>query len=858
MPARESKDIAQLVVTGSSAGGIEALSALVHSLPKDFAAPIVTAQHLDPTAHSVLGDILSKQTTLPVRVVIASEKLVAGAVYVVPNNRNVRIVANTGIVAECREGIQPSVDLLFMTAAEAFQEGVIAVVLSGMGSDGAVGARAVKRNGGMVIIQDPKTAKFPSMPQSLPPTSVDIVARLEAIGPLLHDILKGTYLPSEPAERNLLRTLLAQIRDDIGLDFSNYKTPTIVRRVSRLMAATGCQSLAQYIDFLKAHPDEYQRLISTFLIKVTEFFRDTELFEALGKQVLPKLIEEAVKGKKELRIWSAGCATGEEAYSLAITISEAMARHKDELDVRIFATDLDNNAVSFARRGIYAADALKDVPPDLLAKYFVRNDGAFEVSKRIRSMTVFGQHDLAQRAPFPRIDLALCRNVLIYFTKELQHRALQLFAYSVRGDGYLALGKSESTTPLPHYFEIVDPKTKIYRRRGDRPSVHLTDVQQTFVAAEKRHVSPPPPLRPQVERRVHAAPNEQIGSMLMHSPIGIVMVDRHYDIQLINSAARDLLNIRGIAVGDDLVHLVETIPSHELRGAIDAAFRMETSESMHQELRIADTTSGEQRFLQLVCYANSPSGTAVLLVADATHFVVRRLETERELSERRDQMEQLEHRHELLQRDHAQLLAANKEMMDANTILREDNARLLESVEESESSTEEIETLNEEMQATNEELETLNEELQAKVEELKTTNDELEARTRELQFALTSQEGKSVGVDSERAGLDKVLNALNVPLIIIDGKGSIIFQNGTYKTSGPKRAEDLSFTSHEHKNVSLGDFVRLAHKKNGEWFVPGSDGARKKRFRVSAQPIGIGQGKTATLLTFLETDPAKD
>jgi PAS domain S-box-containing protein len=471
-----------LVVIGSSAGGIEALSTLVRSLPVAFLAPIVIAQHPDPTRTSHLAEILGRHTALQVRTVAERAPLEPGVILVVPTNRLVEISDRQVVVRpDGAHRPQPSVDLLFRSAARAFGERLIAVVLTGTGSVGAVGAREVTQAGGTVIIQNPDTAAFPGMPERLTPTTVDIVANLENIGSLLADLVSGAAMPALSEKDLTLAALLEELREQSGIDFGSYKTPTIMRRLQRRLVATGAENLPAYIRFLQIHPEEYQRLISSFLIKVTGFFRDPELFVYLREHVLPQLVADSRRRGNELRLWSAGCATGEEAYSLAIALAEVLGDDLERFGVRLFATDLDGEAVAFARRGIYPASALANLPADLVARYFAALDGEYEIKKRVRSLTVFGQHDLGRRAPFPRIDLVLCRNVLIYFTTELQKRALQLFAFSLRDGGYLILGKSESTSPLAELFGQEQPHLRVYQRHGDRlliPPARITDIPQ--------------------------------------------------------------------------------------------------------------------------------------------------------------------------------------------------------------------------------------------------------------------------------------------------------------------------------------------------------------------------------------------
>jgi two-component system CheB/CheR fusion protein len=637
------------------------------------------------------------------------------------------------------------VDRLFASAAEAYGEGLIAVVLTGAGSDGAEGARAVKLAGGTVIIQDPATARFPSMPQSLAPTTVDIIAKLEVMSQVLVDLASGTDTMSDDEhDEQFMSRFLNQLREQTGIDFGSYKRPTITRRLRRRMAAVRASSLREYARYASRNPREYERLASTFLIKVTEFFRDPDLFELLRKEIVPQLVSEAEANDRELRIWSAGCATGEEAYSLAILVAEALGDDSSRRSVRVFATDVDNDAITFARRGIYSRSAVANVPPELLERHFTRVGDDFEIRKQIRAMTVFGQHDLAQRAPFPRIDLAVSRNVLIYFTPELQRRALQLFAFSLREGGYLVLGKAETVTPLPQYFVLEQPRLKVFRRHGERvlipPSrgissnAEFSQLLPTRLPQRDRRETGA--LRPGRDARPSLA--ERAEQVLLKLPVGAVVVSTNYDIQFINLAARQLLGIHGPAEGQDFVHTARDIPSEILRDGIDRARGNEESRiSLDQPTR---ATGGEMRTLRLTFLphrvedANGESLAAVIVIVEETTAATTEA---RLLNNRLDQaggeVEAIRKRLTALEESNRDLLVSNQELSVANAELRSANEELLVGSEEVQAATEEVETLNEELQATNEELETLNEELQATVEELNTTNDDLEARTVELE-----------------------------------------------------------------------------------------------------------------------------
>ncbi len=777
-PTQETPD---LVVVGASAGGIEALSILIGSLPKEFPAPLVIAQHLDPSRPSSLGEILQHATSLQVVVVDGHTRLEPGHVYVVPSNRHVLINESSVEFESNPQGRpRPSVDLLLSTAAANYGERLIAVILTGSGSDGAVGAVEVKNQGGTVIIQNPNTARFPSMPLALPPTAVDHVADIERIGPLLYDLLTGAFTPRrDESTDGTLDEVLQTINEQANLDFRPYKTSTIIRRLGRRMAVTGMHSLDEYAAYLKARPEEVGELVAAFLINVTEFFRDAEAFAYLQAEVLPSIIDHAREQDRTLRLWSAGCATGEEPYSLAMVIADMLGAELPEWNIRIFATDLDADAISFARAGVYPENALNQLPGGFHDRFFEQLPGnkGYHILKTLRQMVIFGHQDLSQSPPFPRIDLVLCRNVLIYFTNELQEHVLSQFAFALRPrQGYLMLGKAETVRAKLAYYESINRPFRMYHCIASGETMpHLRDLN----ANRSKPVNNLPARLPATRDNGQERPmsddmitaigdsnqNRRVNDQLLRFlPVGVVVIDRSYKIISINVAARRMLGLRDSGVEQDFLHSVRGIPYDEARNAIDTAFRQQLT------LNLADVilAAGDARERAInLSFVYMPGETQT-----ANHVAITITDVTDQISVRR----QLE----AAQRDQTKLLAdlesanqrlnqANKELVDANEQLQVANEELMLTHEELQASVEEFETTNEELQAANEELETSNEELQATNEELETTNEE-------LRISVIEQQLLSNTLDTERARLIGMLELAPFYIILCTGPGLIVEQ----------------------------------------------------------------------------------
>jgi two-component system CheB/CheR fusion protein len=825
---------AQLVVIGSSAGGIEALSRVVASLPPDFPAPIVIAQHLDPRRPSHLGEILARHATLPIKVVENAAALEDGVIFVVPSNRLVEIVKGELRLRPARPGsIAPSVDLLLETAASAFGPGLIAVILTGSGSDGSAGAWQVKQAGGAVVIENPATALFPSMPRSISPSLVDATADLDSIGAVLRDLVAaGSAVPEGPEGREFA-ALLDRIRERSGIDFATYKTATIIRRLRGRMNATGHRSLGDYARLIETDAEEYARLISSLLIKVTEYFRDPKVFQHLRDHTLPMLIDDARQHGRQLRVWSAGCSTGEEAYSLAITLMEALGDAPgSQLEVRVFATDIDGAAIAFARRGLYPPSALKNVPADLLARYFARSDGGYEVVKSLRSLMIFGEHDLGARAPFPRIDLILCRNVLIYFNQAMQRAALETFGFSLRDDGRLVLGPSETVAAMPELYAEDHGRLRIYRRLPGLPPPPL---------ARRNPVRPNRELSLSLDSAIRstrqdvqaaADSTEEAEALLLEVGLGIVVVDARYYITRINTTARGMLGIHGLAFDQDFIHLAESLPSTAIRAAIDAAFNGKTTTTVH-EVEATDVSADGPRFIETVVrphvHSAGASPGAAIELSDITIAERNRLASTG--ADRR-----LERASVVNQR----LRRANDELTELIAQLRLANQAMLQSSEEAQSGREEVETLNEEFQATNEELETLNEELTASVEELRVANEDLAARTDELRLQTVALEEQKQEGEEQQNRLQSILASLGDAVVAVDHAGRTVATNPAYDRifGGPDakiRPEDvaglpLPAAERPQQRAARGEQFRM------EFAVSDQDGTRRW-FEAVTEPL---------------------
>ena len=849
-PEKAEPRLEHLVVVGSSAGGIEALSTLLGGLHPSFPAPVILAQHLDPNHQSHLQTVLQRKTEMPVVLVTESERMQPGSVYVVPANRHV--VVNDGTVAvegaDEHDRPRPSVDLLLRTAARAYGDRLVAVILTGTGSDGAAGAVDVKQAGGTIVIQNPRTARYPSMPQALPPTVVDHVVDIERMAVLLSDLLQH---PGLPKTRESVDTALAKVIGIVSqqsdIDFHNYKSSTLLRRIGRRMTAVRSATVEDYAQHLEAQPGEVGQLANDLLINVTEFFRDRDAFFFLRNTVLPDIVERGRKRGRQLRFWSAGCSTGEEAYSLVIALAELLGPELAQWNIRVFATDVDEEAVAYARRGLYPENVLGALSDGHKEQFFEKADHGLRINKTLRQMVIFGTQDIGHGVPFPRIDLVLCRNLLIYFKAEKQNQVLDIFAYSLAPtQGYLFLGKAETVRPSKASFEEVNKRYKVYRCLGapapGRPATRTkTSAARTSAPAEGGLPAP-------ADDSMAISDLRRFNDLILRAmPVGLVVIDRSYRMVTSNPTARRLLQLREHA-GDDFLHAARGLPYNEMRASIDAAFREKVPATL-PEVNLA--TGGEERYVQVTISRVHPddgvNDYAVISFVDVTDTVrgARRLRVSQD--EQRLLVDELSSTNK-------RLGEMNKDLQDSNEELQAANEELLLAHEEMQATNEEFEATNEELQATNEELETNNEEMQSTNEELETTNEELSARSSELHDLTHVLSG-------ERARLASMVELAPFCMMILKGPGLLIdaFNPAATRVLATDDARGRAFEEVFAADAVLIDGVRDAYRSGTVWTSPrrlielrqGEGSGEKRPFRFIAVPTQM-EGTTEGIVLYGE------
>jgi len=713
-----------VVGIGASAGGVRALQHLFAALPEKTGAAFVVVVHLDPDMRSEMSSILATRTNMPVLQVENPVPLQPDHVYVIPPDRRLHITNDEIAIAEFDEprGRRAPIDLFFRSLAEQHGDGC-AVILTGAGSDGGVGVRAVKESGGIILVQDPTEAEFPSMPRAAIATGIaDFILPVREIAQRLTELVreKSNGAPSDLRGLNpdLLRRILAHVRVRTGHDFSKYKRATILRRIARRMQVTRSDSPDAYYDVLRDNPDEAQALLGDLLISVTSFFRDKEAFQTLEVQVIPQLFHGKLSDRA-IRVWVPGCATGEEAYSVAMLLLEQASRQDIRPTIQVFGSDIDAKALAMAREGQYPAAVEADVSEDRLRRFFVKEADHYRVRQELRDLVLFASHSLLKDPPFSRLDLIACRNLLIYLDRDLQEMACNTFHYALNPDGFLMLGTSESADNPSGQFRTFDRKARIYQSSAAPGDLRL--LPRLLGSVSVVHEQAAHPMRPPSTSALlnEAAAHRQ--ALEKFAPPSILIDQSHRVLHMSENAGR-FLQPAGGPLSGNVVDLVRPELRFELRSALHRAF--ETSKPWLSLPIPVRFNGAPHRVLMHVKPADDhgEDRAIVLFIEGGTVEQV----TEGQSADSDAGNEIISRLREELQQTQARLRTTREESESANEELRAANEELQSINEEYRSTSEELETSKEELQSINEELQTVNSELKLKLEAVSRAHSDLQ------------------------------------------------------------------------------------------------------------------------------------
>jgi chemotaxis methyl-accepting protein methylase len=720
-----------IVGIGASAGGLEALEQFLGHVPPASGLAFVIVQHLDPTHKGIMPELLQRATPMLVTQVKDKLKVRPNCVYVIPPNKDMSLLHGVLhlLEPEAPRGLRLPIDFFFRSLAQDLQERSIGVILSGMGTDGTLGLRAIKEKAGVALVQDPASAKFDSMPRSVIAAGLaDVVAPVEALPDRLLAYLKHAPRPGQPNQpleektQSGLEKALIVLRAHTGHDFSLYKKSTVYRRIERRMGLHQIDRIAAYVRYLQENSQEVELLFKELLIGVTSFFRDPATWEQLAAHGLPTLLANRPSGGM-LRAWVPGCSTGEEAYSLAIVFKEALdqLRPPGNFSLQIFATDLDRDAVDQARQGVFPANITADVSAERLRRYFSKDDSGYRVSKEIREMVIFAQQNLIMDPPFTKLDLLTCRNVLIYFDQELQHKLLPLFHYSLNPGGVLLLGSAETIGTFTDLFTPVDAKVRLFRRTDSVRSIPV-DFPVTFTAAR---AGAAPAQAPALPVNLQGMADQLL--LQRFSPPA-VLVNHEGDILYVSGHTGKYLEPAAGKANWNIFAMAREGLRYELANAFQKVLRHKEAADHPLTLRniVVGTNGGTQTVDVTLQALNAPEalhGTVLIVFTDvapaAPPLPASRGKTASAQSLRLQTVERE------LQRALEEVQTTREEMQTSKEELKSMNEELQSANEELQSTNEELTTSKEEMQSLNEELQTVNAELQAKVNELSRTNNDM-------------------------------------------------------------------------------------------------------------------------------------
>lgn len=734
-----------IVGIGASAGGLEAMEIFFKNTPKDNGMAFVVVQHLDPNHVGVLPEILQRTTTMKVLQVSDKLKVKPNHVYVIPPNKSLSIL--NGILhlfdpVESR-GLRLPIDIFLRSLATDKLDKSIGIILSGMGSDGSSGLKAIKEKNGFVLVQEPTTAKFDGMPRSaIESVNPDIIAPAEELATKLISLLKYTPVPDtnvvlDDKDKNSIDKIIILLREQTGHDFLFYKKNTLMRRIERRQGVHQIDTIQKYVRFLQENPKEIELLFKELLIGVTSFFRDSAVWEKLRDDILPELIKKLPEGYI-IRAWVPACSTGEEAYSLAIVFKEALSKSNRNIALHIFATDLDVDAIEKARRGVFPQSIAIDVSPERLSNFFVIDGDEYKVNASIREMLVFAPHDVIKDPPFTKLDILTCRNMLIYMEPPLQKKLMGLFNYSLNLGGIMILGSAETLGRNNTGFEIIDSRLKIFKRIPSSNPIELNDFPSSF-SKNKNRIAEMKKSPKVVENIQNVA--DQI--LLQRFAPASVLVNEKGDILYITGRTGKYLEpVAGKANWNIHVMAREGL-RHELLNAFHEVMKNFDPITLHN---IKIEANGNSNYVDLTVQRfDSPDSVKGMIMVVFTDVPAQNMQS---ISDFKEGKQNISGKQKELE----------AELKQNNEILRSTREEMQTSQEELKSTNEELQSTNEELQSTNEELTTSKEEMQSLNEELQTVNAELQSKLSDFEQANNDMKNLLNSTEIATLFLDKELN----------------------------------------------------------------------------------------------------
>ncbi|WP_052257208.1 chemotaxis protein CheB [Flavobacterium sp. AED] len=742
LPEADNNDF-PIIGIGASAGGLEALELFFEKMPNNSGMAFVVIQHLDPTHVGIMPELLQRMTQMKVLQATDTLKVKPNSVYVIPPNKSLSILKGKLHLFEPLEsrGLRLPIDVFFRSLALDRKEKSIGIIFSGMGSDGSDGLKVIKENNGFVLVQEPASAKFDSMPRNAIEAVIpDIVAPAEELPAKLIALLK--YFPKINTDsevyvksKSSIDKIIILLREQSGHDFSMYKKNTLMRRIERRKAIHQIDTIQTYVRFLQENPKEVELLFKELLIGVTSFFRDTAVWEKLKEEIIPNLLKEIPNGYT-IRAWVPACSTGEEAYSLAIIFEEVIekiGRHKN-IKLQIFATDLDIVAIEKARKGFFLSDIEKEVSPERINNFFYIEKSGYRVNTSIREMIVFAPHDVIKDPPFTKLDLLTCRNMLIYMEPQLQNKLIMLFNYSLNPGGIMVLGTAETIGSSIKGFDIIDSKLKIFKRTSKSVIPEFTNFPSSFSQIKR--------LTTDIMKETKVVENIQIlaDQILLQrfSPASILVNDKGDIIYITGRTGKYLEPVAGKANWN-----IHAMAREGLRNELPAAFRkaLQSFDPVKIE-NVKIVENGSKYFVNLTLQQiESPDalkGMIMLVFSDVP---------------------------EILESD---VNALKEKKQSVSGKQKELEAELIRCKEDLNSTREEMQTSQEELKSTNEELQSTNEELQSTNEELTTSKEELQSLNEELQTVNAELQSKLVDFEQANNDMKNLLNSTEIATLFLD------------------------------------------------------------------------------------------